>query len=254
VGSTALRCLFLAMLLAACGGAPSRQAPGELSGPLNVFAAASLTEAFEEITVAFEQAHPDVDVVLNFGPSSGLAVQITQGAPADVFASANQTQMRVVADAGFLREEPRLFAQNLLEIAVEPGNPLGIMGLRDLARPDVTLVLAAEDVPAGEFAREALRKAGVRATPASLELDVRAVLSKVEVGEADAGIVYVTDVIASAGKVEGIPIPPDQNVPAAYPIASLSNAPNSQAAGAFVEFVLSPDGQNTLSSHGFNTP
>jgi molybdate transport system substrate-binding protein len=235
VGSTALRCLFLAMLLAACGGAPSRQAPGELSGPLNVFAAASLTEAFEEITVAFEQAHPDVDVVLNFGPSSGLAVQITQGAPADVFASANQTQMRVVADTGFLREEPRLFAQNLLEIAVEPGNPLGIMGLRDLARPDVTLVLAAEDVPAGEFAREALRKAGVRATPASLELDVRAVLSKVEVGE-------------------GIPIPPDQNVPAAYPIASLSNAPNSQAAGAFVEFVLSPDGQNTLSSHGFNTP
>ncbi|MGH8909289.1 MAG: molybdate ABC transporter substrate-binding protein [Egibacteraceae bacterium] len=256
-----IRLLFLllaSVALAACGGQAGQQAADgateDLSGTVNVFAAASLTEAFEEIEAAFTEAHPGVDITLNFGPSSGLATQITEGAPADVFASANQTQMTVVTDAGLAQGEPRVFAQNFLEIAVEPGNPLGITGLADLARPDVTLVLADEGVPAGDFAREALANAGVEVTPASLEVDVRAVLAKVQLGEADAGIVYVTDVLAAGDEVEGVAIPPERNIAASYPIAPLTSASNPEAAQAFVDFVLSPEGQEILVGHGFQKP
>ncbi|MGH8902458.1 MAG: molybdate ABC transporter substrate-binding protein [Egibacteraceae bacterium] len=243
-----LALLSLAVLVAGCAGPTSGRQQ------LIVFAAASLTDAFEQVGDAFMQEHPDVDVTFNFGPSNGLATQIIQGAPADAFASASQKPMDDVAGAELVQGQPRIFVRNLLEIAVEPGNPLGIKTLRDLARSDVTLVLAAPGVPAGDFSRQALDQAGVKVTPASLEVDVRAVLTKVELGEADAGIVYVTDVISADGEVEGVPIPEGQNVQAAYPIATLTGAPNPKAARAFTDLVLSPRGQQILGKYGFAEP
>lgn len=232
------------VLLAGCGGASTE-------GEVVVFAAASLTDAFDDIGDAFTAANPGVTVTYNFAGSQTLATQINEGAPADVFASANQTQMDAVADGGGLAAEAQPFTANVLEIAVEPGNPLGIETLADLARPDVTLVLAAAEVPAGQYAREALANAGVTVEPASLEQDVRAVLSRVSLGEADAGIVYASDVASAGDEVEGVPIPDGQNVPATYPIATLAEAPNPEAADAFVAFVLSEEGRAILADHGF---
>lgn len=226
----------------------------DLSGDLTVFAAASLTEAFEDLGTSFSEQHPDVEVAFNFAGSQALAGQIVEGAPADVFASANQTQMDVVVDQGSAEGEPEVLTGNLLEIAVEPGNPLGLAGLEDLAQPDLVLVLADQDVPAGEYAAQALYAAGVEVTPASLEVDVRAVLSKVALGEADAGIVYRSDVVSGGDEVEGVAIPEDQNVPAAYPIVTVADAPNPEAAAALVEHVLSEEGQATLVEYGFTAP
>lgn len=258
--------VLLALLLAACGGeqsaAPSQvasptgsEAASEaLSGELTVFAAASLTDAFEVVGERFEQAHPDVDVAFSFASSSTLATQITQGAPADVYASANQTQMDVVADADLVAGERTDFAGNSLQIAVEPGNPKRIEGLEDLAHADVTLVLAAEEVPAGEYARDALDAQGIEVDPSSLETDVRAVLSRVALGEADAGVVYTSDAASAGGDVEGVDIPPDQNVPASYPIATLTDARNPDAARAFVDHVTASDGREVLREFGFSSP
>jgi molybdate transport system substrate-binding protein len=198
-------------------------------------------------------AHPTVEVVLNHAGSQTLASQIDEGAPADVFASANTTQMAAVAAAGNLAAEAEVFTANLLAIAVEAGNPLGVDGLADLSDPDLVLVLPAEAVPAGQYAREALDAAGVEVSPSSLEQDVRAALSKVELGEADAAIVYASDVAASAAAV-GIDIPAEQNVPASYPIAVIADAPNPTAANAFVAFVLSDSGQDILATYGFTAP
>ena len=234
--------------MAACGvAAPQSEAR------LTVFAAASLTDAFEAIAGDFSAAHPEVEVELNFGSSSTLATQITQGAPVDVFASANRQQMEALEAAAVVAGPPADFAGNALAIAVEAGNPLGITSLRDLARPDVTLVLADVAVPAGQYAREMLDRQAVAVTPASLEVDVRAVLSRVALGEADAGIVYVSD-IASAADVEGVTIPDAQNVRATYPIAALAEAPNPAAAQAFVAHVLSSPGRRVLREHGFTAP
>ncbi len=259
----------LALLLAACGGGAEEPAsPQEattdggasasaaaLSGELTVFAASSLTDAFEAIGEQFTQANPDVEMVFNFASSSTLASQIVEdGAPADVFASANQTQMDVVDEAGLLAVESQTLTGNTLEIAVEAGNPLNIQSLKDLARPDVTTVLGAEEVPAGDYARQALDEAGVHVEPVSLEVDVRAVLSRVELGEADAGIVYASDVVAAGDAVGAVPIPHEQNVPASYPIAALTEAPNPQAAGAFVAYLLSDEAQATLTESGFSAP
>lgn len=256
--------LLWALMLAACGGGgaaspPDTAAPTPgtaatgLSGQLTVFAAASLTDAFEDIAARFQAAHPDVEVAFNFGGSATLATQITESAPADVFASANQTQMDVVEDAGLV-ERRRAFAGNRLEIAVEPGNPLAIAGLEDLARSDVTLVLAAEEVPAGQYARQALDAQGITVDPASLETDVRAVLSRVALGEADAGIVYASDIVAADGGVDGVTVPPDHSVAVTYPIAPLTSATNPAAARAFVEEVVSADGRDILAAHGFTAP
>jgi molybdate transport system substrate-binding protein len=253
-------------LLAACGsGSPlaashregtdgGANAGAALSGQLTVFAASSLTDAFEDLGERFTQTNPDNEVAFNFGSSSTLATQIVQGgAPADVFASASQTPIEIVADAQLLADEPQTFASNTLEIAVEPGNPLDIQSLEDLARPDVTTVLAAEEVPAGAYARQALDDAGIQVSPASLEVDVRAVLSRVALGEA-AGIVYVSDVVAAGDSVQGVPIPPERNVPASYPVAALAEAANPRAAEAFVDFVLSDEAQAVLDKHGFSAP
>jgi molybdate transport system substrate-binding protein len=255
--------LTLLVLAAACGASqtapeaqtsPKQTGENTVSGEVVAFAAASLTDAFEALAMAFSEANPAVKVTSNFAGSQQLAGQITQGAPASVFASANQTQMDVVADAGLIAGQPQVFASNRLTIAVEPGNPLGIKGLADLARPDITLVMAAEEVPAGQYARQALDAAGVQVAPASLETDVRAVLSKVALGEADAGIVYRSDVVAADGDVDAVEIPAAQNVPAAYPIAVLADAPNLAAARAFVDFVTSKQGQHILAEHGFAAP
>lgn len=231
------------------------EAPGrsELSGELVVFAAASLTEAFERIGSEFGVANPDVNVTHSFGPSNGLATQIVEGAPADVFAAANMRQMTVVTDAGLAEGAPVVFVQNALEIAVEQGNPLMVMGLEDLANPEVKVVLAAAEVPAGEFAQQVLDEAGVMVTPVSLEPDVRATLTRVELGEADAAIVYRSDVVTSAG-IEGVAIPEDQNVVAEYPVAALAEAPNPAAAAAFVEFLAGDEAAAAFEEAGFTVP
>lgn len=228
--------------------------PSPLSGPLTVFAAASLTDAFTTLGTRFEQRHPDVDVSFNFAGSTTLSTQIVQGAPADVFAAANHTQIDTVDDAGLLAGAPTDFATNRLEIAVEPGNPLDIGDLGDLTRSDITLVLAADEVPAGQYAREALDARGIRVDPASLEPDVRAVLSRVALGEADAGIVYASDIVAAGDTVGGVTVPAGDNVVARYPIAALTDAPNPEAAAAFVEYVRSDDARPVLADAGFAAP
>lgn len=252
----------LALVLVATGGcgtsdpdAPTDRAAGtvggtELAGELLVATTASLTDVFERLGDAFVDEHPDVEVVLNIASSSALAAQLLAGAPGDVFASADTDQMQRVVDAGLARA-PEVLATNELAIAVEPGNPLGITGLRDLARDELVLVLAGQEVPAGRYAAQALAAADVEVAPASLELDVRAVLGKVAAGEADAGLVYRSDVVAGGGRVEGIEIPAADNVVAEYPVAVLTEARDPGLAEAFVDFVQGPAGDRALLDAGF---
>lgn len=221
---------------------------------VHVSAAASLTDAFAEIEVAFEDANPGVDVILNLGGSSALREQILEGAPADVFASANLSNMDQIVDAEAVVGEPTIFARNLLQIAVPPGNPGVVTGLTDFAREELLIGLCAEGVPCGDFAREALAAAGVVPSPDTDEPDVRALLTKIEAGELDAGITYVSDVVSAGGSVEGIDIPEGENVVAAYPIAALAEAASPQESQDFVDFVLSAEGQAILVQHGFAAP
>jgi molybdate transport system substrate-binding protein len=249
--------VLVLVLVAACGaggGGRSEPAGAGPSGSVLVFAAASLTDAFADIEAAFEAAEPGVDVVVNLAGSSSLREQILEGAPADVFASANQANMDAVVDAGMASGEPRVFAVNSLQIAVPAGNPAGVTGLADLARPDLLVGLCAEGVPCGDFGRRALAAAGVTPAPDTEEPDVRALLTKIEAGELDAGIVYVTDVRSASGGVEGIDIPDDVNVAADYPIVALAEAPNPEGAEAFVHFVLSGAGRSLLDQRGFSSP
>jgi len=219
-----------------------------------VSAAASLTDAFAEVEAAFETANPGMDVILNLGSSSSLREQILEGAPADVFASASTSNMDRVAEGGEVGGEPEIFARNMLQIAVPVGNPAGISGLEDFAKEELLIGLCAEEAPCGEFGRAALDNAGVTPAIDTNEPDVRALLTKVEVGELDAGITYVTDVLSTAGGVEGLDIPENFNLVAHYPIATLVNAPSPDAAAAFVAFVLSGEGQAILTSYGFFSP
>ena len=235
------------------GRAASGSDPG-IEREVLVSAAASLTDAFAEIASAFEAAHPGVDVVLNLAGSASLRTQILEGAPADVFASADVKNMDRVVDAGQLSGEPRVFARNLLQIAVPAGNPAGVHDLSDFADGALRIGLCAEGVPCGDFARQALRRAGVVPALDTNEPDVRALLTKVELGELDAGITYVTDVASTHGAVEGIDIPASANVVAAYPIAVLAAARHTRAADAFVGFVLSAAGRAILAKHGFASP
>lgn len=223
-----------------------------LEGEVLVSAAASLTDAFAEVEAAFEAANPEVDVVLNLGSSPSLREQILEGAPADVFASANTSNMDQVVEAAEA-VDPEIFVLNLLQIAVPAGNPAGITGLEDFANEDLLIGLCAKEVPCGSFGRQALEKAGVTPAIDTNEPDVRALLTKVEAGELDAGIVYLTDVLSTDGAVEGVEIPEEFNVVAEYPIAALVNAPNPDTAAEFVEFVLSEEGQAILVSYGFSS-
>lgn len=224
---------------------------GEVTGELVVFAAASLTEAFTQIGRDFEAANPGVRVTFNFAGSSTLAQQINEGAPADVFASANPANMDVVTDAGAAAGDPVIFARNALVIVVAAGNPHGITGLADLADPDIKVALCAEQVPCGAASRTALDAAGVTLTPVTLEQDVRATLTKVTLGEVDAALVYQTDVAVAGDAAEAVEFPEALRAVNDYPIVALRDAPNPSAAEAFVAHVLSDAGQAVLADAGF---
>jgi molybdate transport system substrate-binding protein len=238
-----------ALALAACGDGTTSGGSSGSANEIKVFAAASLTAAFTEVGQQYTSANGGTKVTFNFAGSQALATQIQQAAPADVFASADLTNMDKVKD---LVGTPQNFASNLLQIVVEKGNPKGVKTLDDLANPDLKVVLAAPDVPAGKYAAEALNTAKVTVKPVSEEDNVKAVMTKVSLGEADAGIVYVTDVTAGGDKVEGVDIPKDQNVTATYPIATVEAGKDK--AQAFLDLVLSDQGQQVLKQYGFLPP
>ena len=234
-----------------------------LSGTVTVFAASSLTEAFKAIGAAFTAEHPGVTVEFNNAASSALATQIEEGAPADVFASADMPQMQRLVDGEVVDDEPAVFARNLPVIVIPAANEAGVMGPQDLAKSGVKLVLAAADVPIGNYSRQIIDK--LAADPAygaafkdaalanivSNEANVRAVLTKIELGEGDAGIVYKTDALVSGDKVEVVDIPEAANVIATYPISVVTETDNRDAAEAFVAFVSSDEGQAFLTDAGF---
>lgn len=244
------------------GGPPERSssatggstAPAD-TGPttITVFAAASLTEAFDELATRFEQQHPTADVVVNYGGSAALARQVVEGAPADVFASAAEQPMRTLTDARLV-VDPVVFATNTLQLVVPAGNPAGVEGLQDLGRPELTIALCDESVPCGAASVELLEQASVTASPDTLESDVRAVLTKVSLGEVDAGLVYRTDVVAAGDAVEGIEVAGAASVVNRYPIGVLTGAAAAQLATDFVEFVASADGRAVMAEAGFGAP
>jgi molybdate transport system substrate-binding protein len=254
--------LAAALTLTACGGSSGQDAAASssssdssgLTGTLTVFAAASLTDVFTSLGNELEQRNPGLDVQFNFAGSSQLATQITQGAPADVFASANEKQMSVVTDAGLQAADPAVFTENVLEIAVPKGNPGHVTGIQDFANADLTLAVCTADVPCGAAAQQVFTAAGVDAEPDTQEEDVKAALTKVQLGEVDAALVYATDVQAAGGDVEGIPFPEAQQAINKYPICTLEAAPNPAAAQAFVDLVISDAGEKELADAGFRTP
>lgn len=243
--------------------AAAQQAGSPAPRTLTVFAAASLQDAFTALGDSLEHAHPGLKVSFDFSGSQTLAFQIQQGAPADVFASADDRWMTAVKDSGRVRGEPRIFAHNALVVIVPASNPGHITELADLARPALKLVLAADAVPAGKYARVALANLSklpgygatfaehVLANLVSNEENVKSVLAKVRLGEADAGIVYGSDVAQGAADLLTLGIPPGANVVADYPIAVLTHGPDPADAGTFVALVLSPVGQRVLASRGF---
>jgi molybdate transport system substrate-binding protein len=244
----------IASLFSACGSsAPANSTASGLSGTITVFAASSLTAAYMSIGNDFQKPHAGTMVKFTFGGSSMLVSQIQQGAIGDVFASADQPNMQKLVDSGLIRGSPSTFAHNRLEIVVAAGNPKHITGLSDLARSGLVVVLCAPAVPCGRYAVQALQKAGVTVKPASQEADVKAVVSKLALGEADAGIVYVTDVKAAGAEVQGVEIPSALNVVADYPVAILKDSENATVAAAFVSYLLG-DGQRTLTRYGFTRP
>jgi molybdate transport system substrate-binding protein len=253
----------LTLIAAACGSSTSTSTPGggaassssssKLNGSITVFAAASLTEAFKDAEKTLEQNNPGFTATYSFAGSQQLAANIKNGAPADVIATADMQTMQTLVTAGLV-ETPQTFTRNQLEIAVAKGNPKGIKGLADLANPAISVVLADPSVPAGKFAAQTLQKAGVSVTPKSYELDVKSTLQKVESGDADAAIVYTTDVSSAADKVDGVVIPDSQNVIAVYPIAVVNATQNHAAAAGFVREAVSGDVQKALQKRGFKAP
>jgi len=236
---------------ASASGASAAAKP---TGTLVVFAATSLTAAFNKIGAQFQQANPGVSVKFNYNGSSSLATQITQAAPADVFASASPTNMKTVTDKSLASTTPEIFTSNHGEIMVEAGNPDHIKSVADLANASLKVVTCAPEVPCGALATQIFKNADVTVKPVSQEQNVGGVVTKVSLGEADAGIVYVTDVKANGSKTTGVAIPTDQNQVTDYPIAEIKGAPNPTAAAAFIRYVLGADGQQVLTSFGFLPP
>ena len=248
----------IGVLVVACSGAASSSQPSpsssqKLSGTLTVLAAASLTGAFTKVGDQLHAENPNLDVKFSFAGSPTLATQIQQGAPADIFASADQKNMQTVVTGGYNSGTPQVFAHNKLQIAVRTGNPKHVSSVSDLTNPSIKVDECAPPVPCGSYATTVFGKAGVTVTPVSQEQDVKSVLTKVSLGEADAGIVYVTDVKSAGSTVEGVQIPDNLNITADYPIAQLKSAPNQVAAKAFIDYVLGSQGQNVLASFGFLT-
>lgn len=237
----------LCLIQVGCAGSNAN----EPNRDIVVFAAASLTESFTEIGRRFEAEHPRVQVTFSFGGSSSLGPQIVAGAPADVFASASPETMQVVVDASAVAGEPVTFARNRLQIAVPTGNPAGVDGLSDLAEAGLVVALCDPEVPCGAAAQSALEAGGIDAAPDTLEQDVKAVTTKIELAEVDAGLVYRTDVLAAGDDVEGIDFPEAATAVNDYLIASLRGASSPAAAGAFVDYVRSPVGRDVLTDAGF---
>jgi molybdate transport system substrate-binding protein len=235
--------------LAGCSGTGS----GAATQSVTVLAASSLKDAFTTLGAQFEAAHPGIRVVVSFGASSTLAHQITSGAPADVFASASPKDMKTVLDAG-KAEASRPFATNSLAVAVPSANPAHITSLADLAKPGVKVALCQAAAPCGVLAQTVLRRAQLTVTPTTLEADARSVLTKVSLGEVDAGLVYVTDARAAAATVSAVAIPSDVNAVTTYPIAVLTSGPSRDAGRSFADYVLSPAGQGVLAAAGFGAP
>ena len=249
----AIACLVTVLATAACGSdgaAVDDTTPADVT----VFAAASLTAAFTELGDAFMSANPGAEVTFSFAGSSELVAQLREGAPADVFASADLSNMAALADADLVDGEPEVFATNVAEIIVEAGNPRGITGVADLADGDLVVVQCAPEVPCGAYAEQVLANADVAVTPSSLEQNVKAVATKVLLGEADAGIVYRTDVLAAGDDADGVTIPDDVNVVAEYPIGLLADASDPVGGRSFIDFVLSATGQQILADNGFGPP
>ena len=242
----------LVILLGAASGCGSAEG---VDGPdVVVFAAASLTDVFTELGEEFESEHPGTTVGFNFAGSSGLAQQIVEGAPADVFAAASPPAMAQVTDEGRGSGAPTTFARNALMIAVPAGNPAGVSELEDLTDEDLTIALCAQEVPCGAASVRVFEAAGLVPAPDTYERDVRAALTKVELGEVDAALVYRTDVRAAGEAVEGIELPQSDAGANDYPITLLANAVNPDGAQAFIDFVLSTDGQDILARAGFDLP
>jgi len=242
-----------ALLLAGCAS-PAPTGGTGISGQVTVFAAASLTESFRELGAEFEAANPAAMVTFNFAGSSALAQQINQGAPADVFASAAPANMKQVTDTGAVTAAPVTFARNTLQIAVPKGNPGKVTGLADFAKADLKIALCAEQVPCGAAAKKVFEAAKITPAPDTLEQDVKAVLTKVSLGEVDAALVYRTDVHAAGDKVEGEDFAEASGAVNDYPVAPLAKAPNPAAAKAFVDYVRSAKGRKVLSEAGFAAP
>ena len=240
--------LAMAMLLSACGGA-SEGASVDASTTVSVLAAASLTEAFTELATAYENENPGVTVEVSFGSSTTLAQQIAEGAPADVYASAGTGALAQLPEGYAADGGEEVLTRNVLEIAVQPGNPRAVVGLADFARADLDTVLCAETVPCGTAADEAFAAAGITATPVSRELDVKATLSKVELGEADAAMVYRSDVVAAGDAVEGVVVPDEENVTLDYPLVWFDGDEHTVG---FAELLLGERGQQVLTDLGFS--
>jgi molybdate transport system substrate-binding protein len=245
--------------LAGCSSSSSSSTPSANSsasastGTITVFAAASLTGSFTQLGKQFETAHPGDTVKFSFGPSSGLEAQITSGAPADVFASASPKNMQDVVSAGDA-SNPQNFAKNTMEVAVPPNNPAKVTSVNDLAKKSVKVALCQPQVPCGVVAAEVFKNAGITVKPVTLQPDVKSVLTQVETNNVDAGMVYVTDVMAAGSKVKGVTIPANDNASTLYPIATISSSTHKSIAQAFVAYVLSPAGQQVLTAAGFEKP
>jgi molybdate transport system substrate-binding protein len=235
--------------LAGCGG----DGGGKKDVTLHVFAAASLTESFTKLGKQFEKDNPGTKVEFNFGPSSGLAEQIGSGAPADVFAAASPSNMETLLTDGDAKDSED-FAKNTMEIAVPPDNPGKIASLADLGKRGVKVALCQAQVPCGTVAAEVFTNAGIKVTPITEEVDVKSVLTKVTLGEVDAGLVYVTDVLAAGADVNGVDIPTDVNASTTYPIATLERSKHQKEAAKFVDLVTSSAGAEVLGAAGFQRP
>ncbi|MFE1798014.1 molybdate ABC transporter substrate-binding protein [Streptomyces sp. NPDC059517] len=232
----------------------SASSSDKLSGTVTVFAAASLKESFTTLGEQFEKEHPGTKVTFSFGGSDSLAASITGGAPADVFASASPKTMKIVTDAGDASGTPATFVRNELEIATLPGNPDKIASLKDLTKSGLKVVLCDKEVPCGAAAQKALDASKLKLTPVSYEQDVKAALTKVELKEADAAVVYKTDVHAAGDKVEGVEFPESDDAINDYPIVPLKDAQNTEGAEAFIALVQSAEGQKVLTEAGFLKP
>lgn len=242
--------LMLALGLSACGGGTDDSADGKIT----VFAAASLTEAFTDLGKAYENEHEGSEVVFSFAASSELAAQVNSGAPADVFASADEPNMKSVVDEDMVEGKPANFASNVLEIATPKGNPGGVKSLSDLSEKDLKVAVCAPEVPCGNAAKTLFDKTGVKGSIDTYEPDVKSVLTKVELGEVDAGLVYHSDVVVAAGKIDSIEVPGADLAVNTYPIALLKDGDNQTGGGEFIDLVLSKTGRAELEKRGFRGP